>query len=103
MNFYRTLGFSAHSYKNGDNYAFLGRGQIEVHLRIFPDLDVVKNPTSTYFVIKEGGAAALEAEFKAAGVHLTEPLTAREWKMREFVLHDLDGNQLIFGENIPDI
>ena len=101
MDFYRTLGFTAHAWQNGDTYAFLHRDSSELHLRAVPKLDPALNPTSTYFFLNTGTAESLVNQFEAAGIEIAQPLTPRPWGQREFVLRDLDGNQLIFGESIP--
>jgi catechol 2,3-dioxygenase-like lactoylglutathione lyase family enzyme len=100
MDFYRLLGFSTHAWQDGDGYAFLTRDQLDVHLRTAPDLLEGQNPSGVYFYLADNTAAALEAEFCAAGVKILSPLTPREWKMNEFVLSDPDGNLLRFGEDI---
>ena len=101
IDFYHLLGFTSKRYKAGDFYAFIQRDGHELHLRKFSALNADQNPTSVYFYLIEGTAAALEAEFRASGTTIREPLAPREWKMNEFVLIDPDGNQLVFGENIP--
>jgi catechol 2,3-dioxygenase-like lactoylglutathione lyase family enzyme len=101
MDFYRLLGFSAHAWRDGDSYAFLTRDQLDIHLRTAPDLIEGQNPSGVYFYLADGTAAALEAEFRAAGVKILSPLAPREWKMNEFVLSDPDGNLLRFGEHLP--
>jgi catechol 2,3-dioxygenase-like lactoylglutathione lyase family enzyme len=98
IDFYRRLGFSAHRWQDGDSYAFIKRDSLELHLRTAPDLIENQNPCGVYFYLVDGTAAALEAEFRAAGVKVLSPLTPREWKMNEFVLSDPDGNLLRFGE-----
>jgi catechol 2,3-dioxygenase-like lactoylglutathione lyase family enzyme len=100
MDFYRLLGFSAHAWQDGDSYAFLTRDQLDIHLRTSPDLIEGQNPSGVYFYLVDNSAAALEAEFRAAGVNILSPLAPREWKMNEFVLSDPDGNLLRFGEDI---
>ena len=100
MDFYRILGFSAHAWHDGDSYAFLTRDQLDIHLRAAPDLIEDQNPSGVYFYIADGTAAALESEFRTAGVKILSPLTPREWKMNEFMLSDPDGNLLRFGEDI---
>jgi catechol 2,3-dioxygenase-like lactoylglutathione lyase family enzyme len=100
MDFYRLLGFSAHAWRDGDSYAFLTRDQLDIHLRTTPDLIEGQNPSGVYFYLADGTAAALESEFRAAGVKLLSPLAPREWKMNEFVLSDPDGNLLRFGEDV---
>ena len=101
IDFYHRLGFTSKRYRDGDFYAFIQRDGHELHLRKFTTLNVEQNPTSVYFYLIEGTAAALEAEFSASGITIREPLAPREWKMNEFVLNDPDGNQLVFGENVP--
>ena len=100
IEFYHRLGFSSKRYKDGDNYAFTQRDGHELHLRRFTALEADQNPASVYFYLIEGTAAALEAEFRATGITIREPLAPREWKMNEFALNDPDGNQLVFGENV---
>jgi hypothetical protein len=99
MDYYRRLGFHAEPYKNG-GYAFLTRDGLEIHLRTAPDLIENQNPCGVYFYLAPGTAAALEAEFRAAGIAILSPLAPREWKMNEFVLSDPNGNLLRFGEDI---
>lgn len=100
MNFYRVLGFSAHSWQNGDTYGFLTRDGLEIHLSQSDMLIDNQNPCGVYFYLADGTAAELEAEFRAAGVKILSTLAPREWKMNEFVLSDPDGNLLRFGEDI---
>jgi predicted enzyme related to lactoylglutathione lyase len=101
MDFYRLLSFSAHAWRDGDTYAFLTRDQLDIHLRKAPDLIEGQNPSGVYFYLADNTAAALEAEFQAAGVKLLSPLAPREWQMNVFILSDPDGNLLRFGEHLP--
>jgi catechol 2,3-dioxygenase-like lactoylglutathione lyase family enzyme len=101
MDFYRSLGFQASAYQDGDGYGFLTRDNIDLHLSQSDMLIENQNPCGVYFYLADGNAAALEAEFRAAGVKILSPLAPREWKMNEFVLSDPDGNLLRFGEHIP--
>jgi catechol 2,3-dioxygenase-like lactoylglutathione lyase family enzyme len=100
IDFYRQLGFSARRWQDGDGYAFINRDSLEIHLRTAPDLIENQNPCGVYFYLVDGTAAALEAEFRAAGVKVLSPLAPREWKMNEFVLSDPDLNLLRFGESV---
>src|ERR1700730_11156743 len=86
MDFYRLLGFSARAWHDGDSYAFLTRDQLDIHLRTAPDLIEGQNPSGIYFYLTDNTAAALEAEFRAAGVKILSPLAPRPWNMNEFVL-----------------
>jgi catechol 2,3-dioxygenase-like lactoylglutathione lyase family enzyme len=103
MTYYRSLGFSAEPYEDGDDYAFLTRDKLEIHLRTASDFIEGQNPSGVYFYLAHGNAAALEAEFRAAHVPILSPLAPREWKMNEFVLSDPDGNLLRFGEDLTKL
>jgi catechol 2,3-dioxygenase-like lactoylglutathione lyase family enzyme len=98
--FYHRLGFTSKRYKDGDGYAFIQRDGHELHLSKLRGLTQTQSPGGAYFYLADGTAAALEAEFRAAGVPIAEPLAPREWKMNEFVVDDPDGNQLVFGGGI---
>jgi catechol 2,3-dioxygenase-like lactoylglutathione lyase family enzyme len=100
MDFYRLLGFSARAWRDGDDYAFLTRDQLDIHLRAAPDLIDGQNTSGVYLYLAGHTAATLEAEFRAAGVKILSPLAPREWGMNEFVLTDPDGNLLRFGEDL---
>ena len=102
IEFYERLGFTAKRYRDGDFYAFIQRDGRELHLSKTPELVRESNFVRVYFYLSERTAAALEAEFRAAGIAIVEPLAPREWKMNEFALHDPDGNLLIFGESLPE-
>jgi hypothetical protein len=56
--------------------------------------------SGVYFYLADRAAAALGAEFRAAGIPILSPLAPREWHMNEFILSDPDGNLLRFGEDI---
>jgi uncharacterized glyoxalase superfamily protein PhnB len=101
IEFYHCLGFTSRRWRDGDIYAFTHRDGHELHLSKTPDLDPEKNRVRVYLYLHDGTAAALEAEFRAAGISIHDPLAPREWKMNEFALRDPDGNHLIFGEPIP--
>ena len=98
--FYKSLGFTAKLYRDADQYAFLIRDGLEIQLRRAPDL-TGDNPSGIYIRLSPGTAAALEAEFRAAGVLILSPLSIREWRMNEFMLSDPDHNLLRFGEPLP--
>jgi len=100
IEFYRRLGFTAKRYRDGDFYAFIQRDGRQLHLSKTPELVPENNFVRVYFYLHDGTAAALEAECRAAGMAIVEPLAPREWKMNEFVLRDPDGNRLIFGESL---
>ena len=102
IEFYQQLGFTARRYRDGDFYAFIQRDGRQLHLSKTPELFPEHNFVRVYFYLHDGTAAALEAECRAAGMAIVEPLGPREWKMNEFVLRDPDGNRLIFGESLTE-
>jgi predicted enzyme related to lactoylglutathione lyase len=100
MAFYRRLGFTAEAWRDGDHYGFLERDGQSVHLRRSENFIGNKSPAAAYFYLVNGTAAALEAEFRAAGVEILEPLAPRPWNMKDFTISDPDGNMLHFGEEM---
>jgi catechol 2,3-dioxygenase-like lactoylglutathione lyase family enzyme len=100
IDFYHRLGFTSKRYKDGHTHAFIHRDGHELHLTTLRLLTENQSPSGAYFYLTDGSAAALEAEFRTAGVPIAEPLAPREWKMNEFVVNDPDGNQLVFGEGM---
>lgn len=98
--FYERLGFTARRYNDADDYAFLTRDTLAIHLRRAPDLLDDANPSGIYFSLTPGTAASLEADFRAAGAPILSALALREWRMNEFMLSDPDGNLLRFGEPV---
>ena len=102
MDFYRKLGFHAEPYENGPGYGFLCRDEVELHLSQSDMLIPKHNPGGVYFYLAPGTAAALEAEFRAAGASILSPLAPRQWKMNEFVLSDPDGNIVEVSQGFKD-
>ena len=99
IDFNRLLGFSAERYRGGDGYAFLNRDRWQLHLAQSDMLPENEHPgNGVYFYLAPDTAAALEAEFRAAGAPIRSPLAPREWRMNEFVVVDPDENLLRFGE-----
>ena len=102
IEFYEQLGFTAKRYRDGDFYAFIQRNGRELHLSKTPDLIPEHNIVRVYFYLSAGTVEVLEAQCRANGMAIVEPLAPREWKMKEFVLRDPDGNRLIFGESLAE-
>lgn len=92
IEFYEHLGFTAKRYRDGR----------ELHLSKTPELFPEHNFVRVYFYLSAGTVAALYAQCRANGMAIVEPLASREWKMKEFVLRDPDGNRLIFGESLTE-
>jgi hypothetical protein len=58
------------------------RDQLDIHLRTASDLIEDQKPSGIYFYLTDNTAAALEAEFRAAGNQTLSPLAPREWNLR---------------------
>ena len=100
MTFYRRLGFSAQAWQGSDFYGFLNRDGQSVHLSRSEKLTGNQSPGAAYFYLVKGTAESLEAEFRAAGVEILNPLAPRPWNMKDFTISDPDGNMLHFGEEL---
>lgn len=71
-----------------------------VHLSRSEKLSGNQSPSAAYFYLIKGAAESLEAEFRAAGIEILNPLAPRSWKMKDFTISDPDGNMLHFGEEL---
>ena len=45
-------------------------------------------------------AAALYAEYRAAGAEFIQPLADKPWGMREFGVRTVDGHRIMFGQEL---
>ncbi len=80
----------------------LYRDGIEVILTESTKADSVISNTEQYgygedVYIIVSDQAALEAEFRAAGVEIVEPLHMTDYHNYEFTIRDIDGRRLVFG------
>ena len=98
VDFYtRKLGFRKAGWID-ENYAILGRDNIQLHFWKCNDPAIPKN-TGCYLYVK--GVDTLYAEMRKAGVvHPNGPLKDQPWQMREFSILDGDGNLLRIGEHM---
>jgi hypothetical protein len=92
---YRRLGFIVNVYEGG-GYAFVHRGDIELHLGETLDLEPRANLAAVYVIVEDAGA--LHAEWRVAAVdgELAE-VVETEYRMREGSYVDPDGNRIRFG------
>lgn len=91
--FYEHLGF-APGYSN-DGYAVLERDAMSLHIRHDATGDRAGNGFCTIFVSDIG---TVFAECTRAGVRIARPLEDSSYGLRDFVVNDLDGNEILFGE-----
>lgn len=101
--FYGQLGFTGEILGDGDAYAILERGAIELHFFLHPDLRPAESYAGCYIRVLD--VAALYEAFAAArlprqGIPRMEALAVKPWGMREFAIVDPDGNLLRIGQAI---
>ena len=96
VDFYTTrLGFRKAGWID-ENYAILGRDQIQLHFWKCDDPAIPKH-TGCYEYVN--GVDALYQEMLQAGVvHPNGPLKDHPWRMREFSILDKDGNLIRIGQ-----
>lgn len=94
--FYARLGFQA-LVRYGDEYAIVERDGVEVHLWGCADRHVAEN-TACYLRVTD--AAALHAEFAAAGAAVLRRPTVEPYGVLEFAITDPSGNLLRIGQSL---
>lgn len=60
----------------------------------------VSSPAARSCYVNVVGVEALHARCVAAGIAIANPLTTQPWGMRDFVVHDPDGNMIAIGERV---
>ena len=99
--FYARLGFEGSVVGEGDAYAILTRGDLELHFFVHPGLEPAESWAGCYLRVAD--AEAVYDAFKAAalpsqGIPRMHALETKPWGMREFALIDEDGNLLRVGQ-----
>jgi hypothetical protein len=101
LTFFRRLGFDGRIVGNGDSYAMLTRGTIELHFFTHSELRPADSCACCYFRVldvKEMFDAFALAKLPRKGIPRMDALEDKPWGMREFAIVDPDGNLLRIGQ-----
>jgi catechol 2,3-dioxygenase-like lactoylglutathione lyase family enzyme len=83
-------------YGDPPNFAILGRGGAAISLQL-DGQGSLAGKTTCYVVVE--GVAAVYERCRAGGAELDSDLAERPYGMRDFAVHDPDGNHVIVGES----
>lgn len=97
---YTSLGFRTAAYADGDDYGFVERGRVGLHLTYRPTSYYSDDGIAVAYLFVDD-ADALYSEWTRSGVGgTTEAPHDRPWKMHEGVHRDPDGNIIRFGSPV---
>jgi catechol 2,3-dioxygenase-like lactoylglutathione lyase family enzyme len=93
---YSSLGFDTERYEQGDEYGFVSRGGVQVHLQAHHGHDAADHAAAAYLYVRD--ADELYQEWSRPGIAgTTRPVHDTPYKMREGSHTDPDGNLIRFG------
>ncbi len=101
IDFYVTkLGFTP-GFKWGDPPTFAS--VLIDRIELFLDASHAPNPAgcTLFFVVDD--ADALYALHRAAGVEIVQEIADRPWQMRDYMVRDLYGYSIVFGQHSPGV
>ncbi len=96
--FYARLGFAEESRWAGE-YLIVSRDDVEIHFSVCDDAKICEN-SSCYVYVAD--AAALYAEYLAAGIERIEEPEPTDYDVLEFSLVDPHGNLIRIGSDVSD-
>jgi catechol 2,3-dioxygenase-like lactoylglutathione lyase family enzyme len=100
LDHYRSLGFRARPYADGDDYGFVVRGRVELHLTHQPSSYYREGAIAVAYLDVED-ANALYAEWTQPGIGgQTAPPADMPWGMHEGTHTDPDGNIIRYGSPV---
>ena len=99
--FYGRLGFEGEILGEGDAYAILTRGDLEIHFFLHTESVPAESWAGCYLRVAD--VEPLYEAFLAAGLPLRgiprmDAIENKPWSMREFAIVDEDGNLLRVGQ-----
>ena len=99
--FYARLGFEGAILGEGDAYAILTRGDLELHFFLHTELVPSESWAGCYLRVADVGPlyqAFLAAGLPKRGIPRMDAIGNKPWGMREFAVVDEDGNLLRVGQ-----
>jgi catechol 2,3-dioxygenase-like lactoylglutathione lyase family enzyme len=101
LSFYARLGFSGKVLGEGDAYAIVTRGEIEIHFFLHPELRPAESIAGCYIKVADVEAmyeSLCTARLPTEGIPRLLPPEDKPWGMRELAVVDEDGNLLRVGQ-----
>jgi hypothetical protein len=99
--FYRRLGFDGKICGDGDSYAILTRGTVELHFFTHRELRPAESSAGCYIRVSDVDSIYRSftlAQLPRQGIPRLDALEVKPWGMREFAIVDSDGNLLRIGQ-----
>ncbi len=99
--FFARLGFEGEILGEGDAYAILTRGDLELHFVLHAALVPAESWAGCYLRVADVESlykAFLEAGLPRRGIPRMDTIENKPWGMREFAIVDEDGNLLRVGQ-----
>ena len=99
--FFKRLGFDGKICGDGDSYAILTRGTLEIHFFTHHELRPTESWAGCYLRVLDVEKiyrAFTMAELPQKGIPRLDVLEDKPWGMREFAIVDPDGNLLRIGQ-----
>ena len=102
MEWYKQLGFDSVYYPPG--FAILRRDKIEIFLQQQPSYIAQDDPGRrereawNVYIVTDNVKGLYEEYSALPGVHISRPLSTREYGMMEFDVMDLNGHRLVFAQ-----
>jgi catechol 2,3-dioxygenase-like lactoylglutathione lyase family enzyme len=99
--FYGRLGFAGEILGEGDGYAILTRGDLEIHFFVHTGLVPAESWAGCYLRVADVEPlyqAFLAAGLPKRGIPRMDAIENKPWGMREFAVVDEDGNLLRVGQ-----
>ncbi len=99
--YYRdVLGFSiSFLWEDPPSYAVINRDDaVGIHFTKHENFKLSESTPAIYIFVHDPDA--LYEEYQRSGVKIVEPINDTEYKMREFVVEDINGYKLVLGKGI---